>query len=107
MKYYEEKKKALTITSDFSNFDGDVRKWQESYFTLLSYKNTFSSSFYKLDLQSTRDTPYVFLLVSITQKDTIKETMESLGYKNIVMNEFTVCYLEPDDYEDDTYYIGD
>lgn len=105
MKYYEEKENAVIIKTYFASFHGDVRKWKEAYFQLLSYKNTFSSLIYKVDIHSTQLDVFVKIIASVTVAKMLNDMMESIGYRNIAINPIIACFLEPKDWEEGTEYI--
>lgn len=75
--------KTVTFTSYFKDFTGDVRGWQEAYFELLSWKNTYYIP-YEMDINSTSShEAYLYLVVKEEVKETTKNILENLGYGNI------------------------
>ena len=84
MKVDVKKEESVQIVSYFEDFDGDLRRWQESYFTLLAWKNTWDAA-YVLDLNSSR-TKGTFVRVIPRNADTmesVKEMMDELGYRKL------------------------
>lgn len=107
----------VNVTTAFSDFDGDAEKWRQSYFELLSWKNTWGIPL-QMDVMSTHDhEPYVF--ITLPKKKNMYTNMEStlkqLGYGNIQAWESKARIFYPmwhdvmeNDFEQDiNYYFVD
>lgn len=94
---YTEKVKAKAFVSYYKDFDSNY-SWQESYFKLLSWKNTWSIP-YRMDIEESRKNGvFVFILIPVNNPDTpeyLKEFMESWGYRNIKITDYTVELVTP------------
>ena len=77
-----EKFDTFQITSKHSAFNGS--SWQDAYFKVMTYQNTFSFA-YQTNIESTRDhEAYLFILLRPdTDKDRITEWLTDLGYGDI------------------------
>jgi hypothetical protein len=77
----EEIINTVTFTSRYSKFKGD--SWQQAYFYLLSWKNTWYKTI-SLDINSTYKHE-AFLEVVVKEKDaeSVKGMLEDLGYGEI------------------------
>lgn len=84
----------------------DVRKWQENFFELMSWKNTWGMC-YQLDINSNRDEG-AFLIIRVNEriKDKMLSYLESLGYQNIKSEDCKVCVMEMDYDEGIDYYVA-
>lgn len=71
------------VMAFFSNFDGDVAKWRDSFYEIWRYQMTYSFA-YELTVHETSDKDIcVDMLIKDAYKDNVKDMMEDLGYKNI------------------------
>ena len=94
-----EKENAVIITAYYNDWDGDVRGWQEAYFKLLAWKNTWGLV-YRLDIMAKSDhSPFVELIIDPDCRVGIIEMMEDLGYKNMKVDDIVVGTI--DGYVDD------
>ena len=86
-----EKVPTIQITSKFSAFNGDIRAWQEAYFRVMQYQNTFNFA-YETSIHSTRDhEAYLWVLLrSETDHDRIKEWLTDLGYGELTVAKVSV-----------------
>lgn len=96
---YTEKVKAKAFVSYHKDFDHENYSWKESYFKLLSWKNTFSIP-YKMDINDNRKNGvFVYILIPVNNPDTpvmLKEMMEDWGYGDIKITDYTVEVVCPD-----------
>ena len=109
--YYYETKDVVDVISHFSSFDGNegssdlcspvpdekVRKWQSSYFELLSWKNTWCIP-YEMDIIAGIDhSPYVRIVIPNDKYniDWLVRYMEDLGYGDIKVYERVAGFIEP------------
>lgn len=89
--------KTTTFASYFKDFDGSTRDWQEAYFRLLAYKNTFNK-FIELDIKSRGDhQAYLYLIVNYEDSTNIKELLKDMGYRNILEYDSKTLELTLDD----------
>ncbi len=103
---YTEKRKAVRIRAFYGDFAGDVRQWQEAYFQLIAWKNTWSVP-YSLDCCSNHcHEPYVLMTVDADCADRVIETMSDLGYHKICRDDVIIRIVCPE-YEEavDEYYF--
>lgn len=100
--------KTTTFVCGWNEFnlkhDGnDVRRWQEAYFELLSWKNTWYLAL-NLDMCSTRDgEPFVRLIVKEKDKERTENYLKSLGYIGVKVYDTVTLklYVDYDDKYDD------
>ena len=95
MKVDVRKEKSVQIVSYFNDFDGDVRKWQEAFFELLSWNNTWSTC-YVLEICASRARG-TFVRVTPHNPDTVDSVigmMEGLGYKGFKTDDVTIGLAE-------------
>ena len=94
-----KKVKTVQLTARFEKFDGDVEKWRKSFFELLSLKNTFGL-FYELTIESTRDGKAYVVVVphNPDTAESVIDTMESYGYRDIEKCDVNVGEVQTDDW---------
>ena len=117
---YDVEVPAVTFICKYQDFDHEKRDWQESYFELLSWKNTWSLC-RELDMLSRRNDDgvwYPFVRLVMTCDDEYKDYsgvledtnnfLERLGYKP-VSYEGTAWLLHVDEFQSDCpdYYIDE
>ena len=82
-KVLDEKQKAIRILSWYEDFDGNVDRWKDSFYTLWRWQLTYDFA-YSIVLRETRAKGvYVSLLVKPAFKDCVLDTMKDLGYREI------------------------
>ena len=101
-----EKVPTIQITSKYSAFKGTVRDWQEAYFRVMQYQNTFDFA-YETAIHSNRDhEPFLWLLLRAeTDPDRITEWLSGLGYGELMIGkvavgEFSLCDMDIDYFEE-------
>ena len=78
-----EVEEAVEVRINFKDFDGDVRKWQELYFRVLAWKNTWSLA-YEVDMLAYNDhSAYVKIVIKREAKEQLVEWLEAIGYNKI------------------------
>lgn len=78
-----EVEKAVVVRIDHKDFDGDIRKWQELYFQILSWKNTWSMA-YEVDMLAYNDhSAYVYIVAKAEIKEQLVDWLKSIGYNKI------------------------
>ena len=88
MKYIKMEVESTSFTCGYYDFDlkkdgKDVTRWQQAYFELLSWKNTWGIPLI-LDMRSTsQHEAFIELVVPREDKDTVREYLQSLGYINL------------------------
>ena len=94
---YSRKVKAKLVRAYFGDFSGDVRKWQEAYFELIAWKNTFGIP-YSLDIKAWGSRgPYVEIVLKNGKAVANLETaMTELGYKSIKIDDVNVEVFSPE-----------
>ncbi len=71
---------AVRIESDLQNFDGDVKKWRESFYMLWRYQMTWDFA-YSIRVAERRESGvYVSLLIKEAFLSQVKELLNNLGY---------------------------
>lgn len=102
------KETVVLITAKFSEFDGDVRQWQENYFKIVSMKNTVSSIL-ELDITSDYEHDAIVRVVTTERNgENCKGWMDSLGYKTkMYYMHAGFVSIDPDYWDDDVdeYYL--
>jgi uncharacterized protein (DUF2225 family) len=101
-----EKISTTQITSMHSSFDSERYSWQEAYFQIMAYQNTYDFA-YTTAIHSTRDhEAYLWILLHPnTDKNRILEWLSSLGYSDLKTYEVTVGELNT--YDLDIDYIAE
>ena len=62
------------------NVDDKVREWQQAYFALLSWKNTWEIPL-EMDMRSTHNhIPYVDITVELDDAEKVESILEEYGY---------------------------
>lgn len=98
-----EKVECAHISSPFSEFHGDVEKWQKAYFELLAWKNTWGFP-YMMDICSYHDgEAYLTMVVKRDRADKVRDWLEDLGYgcievSDCIVEEFEAEYDESVDF---------
>ena len=76
--------KTVSVIAYRNDFDGDTAKWQQAYFQMLSWKNTFSIAYYMDILESRQNGVFVCVVLhSAENADRLLGFMNGLGYRNI------------------------
>ncbi len=106
---YKEVLETVTFISYYKDFNDSLNSWQEAYFMLLSWKNTFNTPI-KMDIESTgTHEAYLHLVVKKEDSADTKTLLEELGYKEIRAIETKTIEITVDDVEDIDYiqaYLG-
>lgn len=97
-----EKIDTIQITSKHSAFDHEHKNWQESYFQIMAYQNTWNFA-YQTNIESTRDhEAYLFILLRPgTNQERITEWLTDLGYRDLKVDAVTVGEMESYDLDVD------
>lgn len=95
-----EKIDTFQIISKHSDFNKENYSWQEAYFQVMAFQNTFDFA-YSTNIESTHDHEAYLLIIlrPETGKDRIVEWLEGLGYRNLIVNDVTVGEIQ-------TYDLG-
>lgn len=105
---YKEVFETVTFICYYKDFDG-TRDWKESYFILLSWKNTFNKTI-RMDIESTgTHEAYLHLVVRKEDSADTKALLEELGYREIRATDSKTLEITVDDVEDIDYiqaYLG-
>lgn len=90
-----EKVNTLQITSKHSDFNSKYNSWQEAYFQIMAYQNTWSFA-YRTAIESTRDhEAYLWILLKPTANaERITEWLTDLGYGNLQLDKVTVGEMD-------------
>ena len=84
-KMYDEKKSAIRVTARYEDFEGDIAKWKDSFYTVWRYQLTWSFA-YRIDLRESRKGVFIDLLVKPAYRKNVIEMLEDLGYRNVAEN---------------------
>lgn len=74
---------AVRVISYYSDFNGDVGAWKLAFYELWRYQMTWSFAYEIAVNESRKNGIYVDLLVKPGYRDSIIETMDSIGYGKI------------------------
>lgn len=83
MELWHEREDAVVVTINRNEFSGDTRAWQEAYFKILSWKNTWSMT-YEVDMLSyCNHDPYVRIVAKREIKNHLVEWLKDIGYDTV------------------------
>lgn len=103
---YIEKEKAIEITASYRDFEGDIERWRDSFYTLWRYQMTWDYAYKIIVSESNSKGVFVQLLVNPAYKDSLIDTMDGLGYRNIITNDTYIGLFNPfDSSMEDIEYI--
>jgi hypothetical protein len=77
-----EVQEALRVTSKFSDFNGDLDKWKDSFYQLWRLQMTWNFA-YQLELDETKSGVYVSMLIKPAFEENVLVNMEGFGYRKI------------------------
>lgn len=104
IEYSDKKVKVVAITAYYKDFDGEVEKWRESYFHLLSWKNTWCIP-YEMDIYSTsKHEPYLSIIIPSKQKERVLELLNDLGYREVKTCEVDMALIDAYDIDEEIDY---
>lgn len=76
-----EKVKAVQIVYYFNDWSGTTREWQEKYFELLSWRNTWQLPL-EMDIYSSRKNgAYLFMVIPKEDAERTLDWLDGLGYE--------------------------
>ena len=103
---FDEIEKAVRVTANYGNFDGDIAKWKESFYMIWRYQLTWSFA-YEITLNESRRGVFVDLLIKPAFKNDVAGMMEDLGYKEVQFSDerVGVIYRYDNDIPSDIDYI--
>lgn len=82
-KVYDEKESAVRVIAHYSDFDGDLTKWKDSFYLLWRLQMTWGFA-YSIEVNESRSRGvFVDLLIKPCYKDNLLGTMAEWGYENI------------------------
>ena len=92
------------ITSKYSAFNNQYYTWQEAYFQVMTFQNTYGFA-YRTNIESTRDhEAYLWILLRPdTDKDRIVSWLTGLGYEDLQVDKVMVGEMAT--YDLDVDYI--
>lgn len=92
---------ALNVSATLNDFDGDVQKWKLTFYELWRYQMTWHFA-YRISVHDRRNGGvYVCILCKPAYEKNIVETMESLGYRNIIVEHENIGTIECTDLPED------
>lgn len=90
-------KKAIWITAYYKDYVG--KNWQDAYFQLLAWKNTWGIP-YNMDINSTsKHEAYLSMIIPEHYEEQVLEMISDLGYRNIREEVGTVGFV-PVEYDE-------
>lgn len=100
MKICDEKKTALRINAWYEDFEGNLEKWKDSFYTIWRYQLTWEFA-YSIVLRETRKKGvYVSMLINTTYKDNVLDMMYDLGYRELMTEQEPVGFVSGYDHEE-------
>ena len=87
-----EKEKAIRVESNFEDFDGDIERWRNSFYTIWRYQLTWDFA-YRITVIERRSGVYVSLLIKPVFKEDVLGMMEDLGYQNVTTEDCNVAFI--------------
>lgn len=100
MRICDEKKTALRINAWFEDFEGNLDKWKESFYTIWRYQLTWDFA-YSIVLRETRKKGvYVSMLINPTYKSSTLDMMYDLGYRELTIEEEPVGFVSGYDHKE-------
>lgn len=98
----------VEITFSYNNWNGTVTEWQEAFFKLLSWKNTFEVPF-ELDIKDgAKHVPFLSITVSEHEAGDVAELLDGYGYQiedQNVIHQFAVLINAEFDDAVDRYFV--
>jgi hypothetical protein len=99
-----EKNTAKRITIDFPKQDMTVSEWQEAYFKILAWKNTWDIP-HEVDIKAYHDnTAYIVIVVDDDRYDGTLKLLENYGFKSIDAEDITIGLLDAYEADVDELY---
>ena len=87
--------KTVSVIAYRKDFDGDTTKWQQAYFQMLSWKNTWGLAYDMDILESRKNGVYVWIVLhSADNAERLVEYMTDFGYRDIKTNWVNVGVCE-------------
>lgn len=90
MKTYDEKKAAVEIVAYLDNFDGDVQKWEHSFYQIWRYQMGYSFAYFIGVNENRRNGVFVRLIIKPGFKQNVLDMMDDLGYREIKISDAAV-----------------
>ena len=92
-KIFVSAKNAYRIEANFVDFDGDLDKWKDAFYTMWRWQMTFDYA-YMIKADDRRTSVYFCAVVKPAYKDQVVEAMEEYGYRKIKSEECMVASLD-------------
>ena len=93
-----EEEKAIAIEATYEDFDGEINRWRESFYTIWRWQLTWSFA-HRIEIRERRTGVYLWMLIKPAYKDNILDTMDDLGYREIKTEDVTVGLVSSYDFE--------
>ena len=93
-----EEEKAIAIEATYEDFDGEINRWRESFYTIWRWQLTWSFA-YRIEIRERRTGVYLWMLIKPAYKANILDTMDDLGYREIKTEDVTVGLVSSYDFE--------
>lgn len=93
MKVYDEKIEVLEVRAYLNDFEWGVEEWKKSFYELWRYQLTWEFA-YRFDLKENRNGVYVDMLIKKAYRANVLDTMEALGYRNVMVSEEAVGIID-------------
>lgn len=105
-----ERVEAVQVIYYFRDWKGTVQDWQEAFFQLLAWKNTFGIP-YKLDILSGNLTgPYMYMVIGADKLESVTDMLDGKGYEKEHQKTWTLNLMKINvEYADefDEFYINE
>ena len=95
---------ALYVTAYLEDFDGDIAKWKVSFYELWRYQMTWYFAHTIELFDSEQHGVFVNIVCKPAFKDSLLNTMESLGYRNVKVQNDEVGFIHITDLPDDMLF---
>lgn len=97
-------KEAVTIYAYWKDFDGDIQKWKNSIYEMFRWDMTYGYAHDILVYESNAMGAYVRLIIKTAFEDSVVETMDRLGFKELRIGHDKIGAVECTDLPDDALY---
>ena len=97
-------KEAVTIYAYRKDFDGDIQKWKNSIYEMFRWYMAYGYAHDILVYESNECVAYIRLIIKPPFEDSVLDTMDSLGFKELKVTHDEVGVIECTDMPDDMLY---
>lgn len=97
-------KEAVTIYAYWKDFDGDIQKWKNSIYEMFRWDMTYGYAHDILVYESNECGAYIRLIIKPSFEDSVIDTMDYLGFKELKVTHDEVGVIECTDLPSDALY---